>query len=63
MIKEQPKQVWITNAAIEYAIKEDAGEGDEIKIDEKFYDFIAGAKSHAARDYWYAKFKQEQDKN
>ena len=25
--------------------------------------FVAGAKSDAARDYWYAKWQQEQDKN
>jgi hypothetical protein len=26
-------------------------------------DFIAGAKSDAARDYWFKQFQQEQDKN
>jgi hypothetical protein len=61
--QEEPKQEKIEEAAEKYAILEDAGEGNDDNIRMYSYDFIAGAKSDAARDYWFKIFQQEQDKN
>jgi hypothetical protein len=36
---------------------------DELNNSYKQEAFIEGVKSDAARDYWYAKWQQEQDKN
>jgi len=49
----------LEESAKQYAIKEDAGEGNDRKISEINSDFLAGAKSDAAKDYWYAKWQQE----
>jgi hypothetical protein len=61
--QEKAKQETIEEAAEKYALLEDAGEGNDNNIRMYSYDFIAGAKSDAARDYWFKEFKQEQDKN
>ena len=37
--------------------------GEEDINEDSRESFIAGAKSDAARDYWFEKFQQEQDKN
>jgi hypothetical protein len=49
--QEEPKQETVEEAAARYACG--WGEDDDEKS------FIAGAKSYAARDYWFKQFKKD----
>jgi hypothetical protein len=66
--KEEPKQETLEEAAkelypIEYTGRMFMPNRDELNNSYKQEAFIEGVKSDAARDYWYAKWQQEQDKN
>jgi hypothetical protein len=51
--QEEPKQETLEEAARRYT--ESATDNDAIRI----FSFIAGAKSEAARDYWFEQFKKK----
>jgi|LakMenE18May11ns_1017448.scaffolds.fasta_scaffold9627380_1 hypothetical protein len=51
--KEEPKQETLEEAARRYT--ESTTDNDPIRI----FSFIAGAKSEAARDYWFEQFKNK----
>lgn len=47
----------LEEAAVKYAEEENSCYTND------YYGFINGAKSDAAKDYWFKQFQQEQDKN
>ena len=63
---EEPKHETIEEAAEKYA--DFSNDYVPMSFGDKFNettkkDFINGAKSDAAREYWYAKWHKEQEKN
>jgi hypothetical protein len=70
--REEPKQETVEEAAEKHSKKMWGVYFNDIHPDVSITqtqgeitieDFIAGAKSNAARDYWFKIFQQEQDKN
>jgi hypothetical protein len=64
VVKDEPKQVSLEEIAKKYAIDVNVKRGGNKEAYQNCsrLDFITGVKSDAARDYWFEKFQQEQDK-
>jgi len=60
--KEEAKKETLEEAAEKHAVKEDAGEGNQINIHAIIYDFISGAKWQQERMYSEEEVKQIIDK-
>jgi hypothetical protein len=65
VVKDEPEQVSLEEIAKKYAIDVNVKRGGNKEAYQNCsrLDFITGAKSDAAREYWFEKFQQEQDKN